>query len=114
MNTKRLLLLGIAVVLVWYAFFRKTALPQKVVVKAPVTTKGALNDATAQTLATVTKVAQPYIADWTGSLLNGIATSVQGYGQGGSSGADTGSTSSYGEFESTDESAVASGTGGEF
>jgi hypothetical protein len=116
MNTKRILLLAVAAVLLWYAFLRKKALPQSVAVNRPATPAGAVNTATSQTIATAANAAQPYVAQITGTLLNGIATSLQGYGQGGSSGADTGSTGSYGLFETYDSfnSDSYSGTGGEF
>jgi hypothetical protein len=118
MNTKRILLLLIAVVLVWFAFFRKKALPQAVAINRPATPASAANNATAQTIKTVSNAAQPYVAQLTGWLFNGVAQSIGSYGQGGSSGADTGSTSDWGDFESYDDFAdfgeTYSGTGGEF
>jgi len=114
MNAKRILLLAIAAVIVWYAFLRKKALPTMVVVNTPASPTNALRNAATQTVNTAAVAVQPAIANLAGTLANGIATSLGSYGQGGVSGADTGSLSSYGDFVDLNPSGDYSGTGSEF
>jgi len=84
MSGKRIVLALLALALVWFAFFRRAAAPKA----APkVNAKDAANNAVSLSIGTAARAAQPYIADLTGRLFNGIAHSV-GSG-GGVNSADT-------------------------
>ena len=98
MNTKRILLFLLAAVFLWWVFIKRKALPQTVVIGNSANPNQALSTATSQSIYTAAQAAQPGIAAISGTLVNGIANSLSQWGQGGSSGADTGSTSDYGTF----------------
>ena len=105
MTLKRVLLLVLAAVFVWWAFIRNR-LPQTTVVNAPPTPNSAANTAASKTIQTASNAFQPYIAQLAGMIGNGIVSSFGSYGQGGSNGADTGSAT-WAEF--TDYSPTDSG-----
>lgn len=111
MTTKRLLLLAVAAAFAWYVFIRKKAPAGTTMIVRPANAAGAGNAAVAKTINTVSNAAQPALAQITGTLLNGVVTSLKQYGQGGSSGADTGSTSQWGDFQNNGASGYGAGTG---
>lgn len=98
MNIKRILLFLLAAVFLWWVFVKRKALPQTVVVGYPANPNQALSTATSQSIYTAAQAAQPGIAAISGTLVNGIANSLNQWGQGGSNGADTGSSDAWGTF----------------
>jgi hypothetical protein len=73
MSAKRIILVIAALGLVWFAFFRKKALPNAAPAASPNNVAGAANAAVAQTIRTAVNAAQPYIANITGQIINGVA-----------------------------------------
>lgn len=75
MSAKRIILVIAALALVWFAFFRKKALPNVAPVAGKNNVTGAANAAVAQSIKTAANAAQPYLKDAIGSILNGVAHS---------------------------------------
>lgn len=75
MSAKRIILVIAALALVWFAFFRRKALPNAAPVAGKNNVTGAANSAVAQTIRTAANAAQPYIAQITGQIIGGVAHS---------------------------------------
>lgn len=118
MNAKRIILLLVALLFVWYAFFRKKNLPAPAATVVGTPNGNPLQNLVNQTEQNAATGALSALSGLTGAISNGVVTSTNTTSNGGSSGNSTQSTMDPGSFDNTDpidvDSGIASGTGGEF